>query len=120
MSYLLLVIEKPEDRRDASADEGRRRYDRMHQFAGNLQAQGVLMGAESLALPTRGKRLMKRAGGTTLIDGPFAEAKEFVGGFFLLDCQTMDEAVAIADRCPAAEWSTVEVRQVASCFEDTE
>ncbi|KAB2873477.1 MAG: hypothetical protein F9K43_05990 [Bauldia sp.] len=39
-----------------------------------------------------------------------------VGGFFLLDCETRDEAVAIADECPAAEWSTIEVRPLGPCF----
>jgi hypothetical protein len=53
-----------------------------------------------------------------VLDGPFAEAKEMVGGFFLLDCKTREEAVAIAQRCPAAEWATVEVRATAPCYED--
>jgi hypothetical protein len=52
-----------------------------------------------------------------VLDGPFAEAKEMVGGFFLLDCKTHEEAVAIATRCPAAEWCTVEVRGTAPCYE---
>jgi hypothetical protein len=50
------------------------------------------------------------------MDGPFAEAKEMVGGFFLLDCATREEAVAIAGRCPAAEWATVEVRETGPCY----
>jgi hypothetical protein len=51
------------------------------------------------------------------VDGPFAEAKEMVGGFFLLGCGTRDEAIAIAAECPAAEWCTVEVRAVAPCYQ---
>ena len=54
------------------------------------------------------------------MDGPFAEAKEMVGGFFLIDCKTRAEAVAIAQACPAAEWCTVEVRGVGPCYEDTD
>jgi hypothetical protein len=57
-----------------------------------------------------------RAGKAQLTDGPFAEAKEMVGGFFLLNCATREEAVAIAQRCPAAEWATVEVRETAPCY----
>ena len=53
-----------------------------------------------------------------LSDGPFAEAKEMVGGFFLLNCATREEALAIAADCPAAEWCTVEVRALAPCYED--
>jgi hypothetical protein len=51
-----------------------------------------------------------------VLDGPFAEAKEMVGGFFLLDCKTREEAVAIAKQCPAAEWAMVEVRAVGPCY----
>ena len=51
-----------------------------------------------------------------MLDGPFAEAKEMVGGFFLLDCKTQAEAVTIDAKCPAAEWGTVEVREVGPCF----
>ena len=47
---------------------------------------------------------------------PFAEAKEMVGGFFLIDVATRDEAVAIASRCPAARWASVEVRECAPCY----
>ena len=57
-----------------------------------------------------------RGGKAQLLDGPFAEAKEMVGGFFLLDGVEREEALAIAQRCPAAEWATVEVRALAPCF----
>ncbi len=57
-----------------------------------------------------------RRSARTLVDGPFSEAKEMVGGFFLVDCATKEEAVAIASRCPAAEWATVEVREFGPCF----
>ena len=42
-----------------------------------------------------------------------------VGGFYLLDCNSMDEAVAIAHECPAAEWATVEVRAIAPCYDES-
>jgi len=57
-----------------------------------------------------------RNGKPTLIDGPFAEAKEMVGGYFLIDCADKDQAVAIARECPAAAWATVEVREFGPCF----
>jgi hypothetical protein len=52
-----------------------------------------------------------------VLDGPFAEAKGMVGRCLLLDCASLDEAVAIAHECPAAEWATVEVRALAPCYE---
>jgi hypothetical protein len=57
-----------------------------------------------------------RAGKSNVLDGPFAEAKEMVGGFFLVDCASREEAVAIARQCPAAEWATVEVRETGPCY----
>jgi hypothetical protein len=52
-------------------------------------------------------------------DGPFGEAKEFIGGFVLVDCADAAEALALAKRCPAAQWATVEVRPVAPCFDES-
>jgi hypothetical protein len=72
--------------------------------------------AESLRRDEEGARVQVRGGKSTLVDGPFAEAKEMVGGIFLLDCQTKEEALAIARACPAAEWATIEVREVGPCF----
>ena len=57
-----------------------------------------------------------REGRARLVDGPFAEAKEMIGGFFLIECASRDEAVSIAQQCPAAQWATVEVREVGPCF----
>ena len=74
---------------------------------------------ESLASQSGAVRVHKREGKPQLIDGPFAEAKEMVGGFFLLDCASLDEAVAIAPRCPAAEWATVEVRALGPCYDES-
>jgi hypothetical protein len=62
-------------------------------------------------------RVTVRNGKAQVLDGPFAEAKEMIGGFFLLNCKTRDEALAIARECPAAQWCTVEVRSLAPCYE---
>ena len=55
-------------------------------------------------------------GKRTLVDGPFSEAKEMVGGYFLVECASREDAVAIAGAIPAAEWATVEVREFGPCF----
>ena len=86
----------------------------MLHFADKLKTRGVLRASESLASGAR--RLQKRDGRQDILDGPFAEAKEMVGGFFLLDTASEDEALAIAAECPAAEWCSVEVRQLAPCY----
>jgi hypothetical protein len=114
MSYMLLIVEPVGQRGERGEDEGRELYDRMLRFADDLKQRGVLSAAQSLS--TDASRLQVRNGRQTLVDGPFAEAKEMVGGYFLLDCATREEAIAIAAECPAARWATVEVREFGPCF----
>ena len=117
MPYMLLVIERPEEKVGLTPAESERRYDRMMGFAGDLQKRGVLVAGESLGSDAKGTRLRKRDGKRTVVDGPFAEAKEIVGGFFLLDIATRAEAMAVLDACPASEWSTLELREVGPCWD---
>ncbi|OVZ65443.1 dehydrogenase [Pigmentiphaga sp. NML030171] len=116
MAYMLLIVEPTGQRAERSEAAGRDLYDRMVAFGADLKTRGLLLAAESLASQDGAVRVQKRDGRTRLVDGPFAEAKEMIGGFFLLDCATREEAVAIAQACPAAQWCTVEVREVAPCY----
>ena len=116
MLYLLLIVEPPGQRLERSDAQGRQVYDRMVKFGAELRSRGVLRAVESLASDARAVRVQRRDGRPHLVDGPFAEAKEMIGGFFLLDVATRDEAVAIAAECPAAEWCTVEVRELGPCY----
>jgi rhomboid family GlyGly-CTERM serine protease len=116
MPYLLLIIEPSGQRTTRTRDEGEALYARMTRFADELRARGVLRAVESLVSADAAARVQVRHGATQVLDGPFAEAKEMVGGFFLLDVDTRDEALAIAKACPAAEWCTVEVREIGPCF----
>ena len=120
MPYLMLIVEDPDLRRSRKTDEGKRAYDRMSGFADGLKARGVLRACESLTSDANGTRIQVRGGKRSVVDGPFAESKEIVGGFFLLDCKTKEEAVAIAGECPATEWATVEVREIGPCWEGNE
>ncbi len=117
MSYMLLIIEPTNQRATRTEAQGRELYARMQRFGESLQAQGKLKASESLASQASAVRVSGAAGQAKVVDGPFAEAKEMVGGFFLLDCASLDEAVSIAHQCPAAEWATVEVRALAPCYE---
>jgi hypothetical protein len=116
--YLLLINEPIGQRAERGPDKGHEVWDRMRGFAAELQSKGVLAGTNSLQSTRHATRLHKRDGKQTLIDGPFAEAKEMVGGFFLVNVETKEEALAIAGACPAAEWATIEVRGVGPCYED--
>lgn len=116
MPYLLLIHEPVGQRQARTETEGHAVYDRMLRFTDELQAEGVLLGVESLASLDSAARVRVSGGKPLVLDGPFAEAKEMVGGFFLLNCATREQAVAIASRCPAAEWATVEVRGTGPCY----
>jgi hypothetical protein len=119
MRYMLLIVEPTGQREARSRPEGEQAYAAMGRFAEALQAEGKLLAVESLATPAKATRVQVRRGQAQLLDGPFAEAKEMVGGFYLVDCATPEEALQIAQRCPAAEWATVEVRPVSPCYEES-
>ncbi len=117
MSYMLLIMEPPEQRAERGDAGGREAYAQMLRFGESLAARGVLQSSNALAHPAKGTRVRVREGVRSLTDGPFAEAREIVGGYFLIDVATREEAIAIAAECPAAAWCDVEVRQVAPCYE---
>jgi hypothetical protein len=118
MAFVLLIVEKREDRLTRPKDVGHRMFDEMVRYRDRLQSRGILQACESLKPDTEGVRLEARGGRQSTVDGPFTEAKEFVGGFFLIDVPTKQEALAIARECPAVEWATVEVRETGPCHGD--
>lgn len=119
MSFILLINEPVGQREARTPEEGQAAYAAMTAYAEQLASQGLLHGAQSLQSVNGATRVTKRAGRVATIDGPFAEAKEMVGGFFWLNVKTREEALAIARECPAAEWCEVEVRSMVPCFEES-
>lgn len=119
MAYMLFMVEPNGQRQARTEAEGREAYAKMVSWGQSLQQRGLLLGAESLRSQASATRVRVQGGHAHVIDGPFAETKEMIGGYFLIDCATQEEAVAIAKECPAAEWLTVEVRGIAACFEES-
>ncbi len=117
MAYLLLIREPRGQRADRNKEEALQVYEQMMKFGEGLSKRGVLVAAESLRDDAHAVRISIRDGDTRLIDGPFTESKEMIGGFFLLDVPTRQEAIEIARQCPAAKFATVEVRELAPCHE---
>jgi hypothetical protein len=113
MTYMLLIVEPPEHRKRSEADR-RRMCDDMEAFADRLRKRGLLLATDSLR--TEASRVVAKNGKPTVIDGPFAEAKEMIGGYFLLDCADKSRAIELARECPALEWGTVEVREIGPCY----
>jgi hypothetical protein len=76
----------------------------------DLQARGIWRTGDQLAPPRRARSVRVRDGKTIVTDGPFAETKEALGGFDLIECESLEEAVEIAANHPVAQLGTIEVR----------
>jgi hypothetical protein len=113
---MLLVVEKVGDRAARSQREGEALYARMVRFSADLKERGLLTLSQSLTSDA-GMRLTRNGEKTLVRDGPFAEAREMIGGFLLLSCETREQALEIARECPAAEWASIEVRELGPCFQ---
>ena len=116
MTYALLVVEQPGQRSTRTEAEGREAYGRMVRFSEDLKRRGLLTISQSLKIGDSDARVRMRDGAPIVMDGPFAEIKEVIGGFFLLTCDTREQALQIARECPAAQWATIEVREMGPCF----
>ena len=117
MAYVLLVVEKVGDRAARSPSEAAARYERMLAFSEDLKRRGLLTMSQSLKSEVAAVRVSTQTQKTIVRDGPFAETKEMIGGFFLLTCDTRERAVEIAQECPASEFATIEVRELGPCFQ---
>lgn len=117
MTYALLVVEPLGQRSTRSDAEGREAYGSMVRFSEQLKERGLLSVSQSLKTGTSDARVKVRGDSVIVTDGPFAEVKEVMGGFFLLNCETRQQAIEIARECPAAQWATIEVRELGPCFE---
>lgn len=115
MKYMILIQSNPHfaQRWDALTDEQRAQFGRGHfALADELAESGELIVSEGLADPALAKRVTARDGQAIATDGPFAEVKEHLAGFYLVDCDGENRALEIAAKVPDAVWGLVEVRPV--------
>jgi hypothetical protein len=115
VKYMILILSNPHfmERWQGLTDAQREAFGRDHlALTEELSASGELIVSEGLADPSLAKRVTARDGQTLTSDGPFAEVKEHLAGFYLVECESMDRAVQIAARVPDAVWGLVEVRPV--------
>ena len=81
-------------------------------FAKDASEKGKMAGGNPLEAVATATTVRVRDGKTESVDGPFAETKEQLGGFFILDCEDLDEAIEYASRIPSAEFGSIEIRPV--------
>ena len=90
----------------------------MMRFNDELVQAGVLLSADGLEQPETGSRVRFAGGRPRVTDGPFTEAKELIGGYWIIQASSQEEAVEWASRCPAADGDMIEVRQIQHYPED--
>lgn len=110
MEFMLILSEDPE--LVASEEQRQQAVQRVGEYAMDLVGQGVLKGGAPLRPAGEAKKVRTRDGSQRVLDGPFAESKEVIAGYFVIEAPDLDAAVAVAARCPNAEFGSVEVREI--------
>jgi hypothetical protein len=112
MQFLTLIYADETGWDSLTAEEKEGAYDQYRAFADDARAAGVMAGGNELG-PTRDATTVRvRSDETLVTDGPYAEVKEALGGYFLLECDSLDDAIDWAARIPGANHGAVEVRPV--------
>ena len=115
MKYLIQIYSNPESRamwESFSPEQQAEGYSYYQDISNELISSGELVASEALADISLAKRVTHSDDGTVASDGPFAETKELLAGFYLVDCDNESRAVEIAGRFPEAQYGLIEVRPV--------
>src|SRR6266511_1280998 len=112
MRYALLICGDASAMEARSPDEASATLKEYMAFGDEMGKRGVLKGGERLRPTTDATTVRVREGEVLTSDGPFAETKEQIGGFYLVDCKDLDEAIDVASKIPGARDGTIEVRPI--------
>jgi hypothetical protein len=112
MQYLLLIYDNEKQWAQLSEAEGKQILADYNKFSTDLQASGKMVGANRLQETTSATTVRVRDGKTQLTDGPFAETREQLGGYYLVEAANLDEATKIAAKIPSARYGSIEVRPI--------
>jgi hypothetical protein len=112
MRYLLLICGDETAGEAASPEESQATLAEYMAWGEEMGKRGLLQGGERLRPTTDATTVRVRDGETVTSDGPFAETKEQIGGFYTVDCKNLDEAIEVAAKIPGARTGTIEVRPI--------
>jgi hypothetical protein len=112
MRFMMLMIPKGYESASPGAMPDTAHIAAMLKYNEALQRAGVLLAVDGLQAPATGARVSFETGKAHVRDGPFTEAKETVGGYWMIDVKSREEAIAWASRCPGTPSETIEVRRV--------
>jgi hypothetical protein len=114
MKYLCLICAEPQYMMEyRTAADAAEHFEEYGAFTRDIQAGGHFVAANRLMPPSEAITVRVRNGKTSTTDGPFAETKEHLGGYYILEAKDLNEAVQIASRIPGARYGCVEVRPIA-------
>jgi hypothetical protein len=112
MRFMLLMIPKGYENAEPGAMPDARKVAAMMKYNESLQEAGVLLALDGLHPPSMGARVSFAGGKPKITDGPFAEAKEVLGGYWIIQVRSREEAIEWASRCPGSDDEVIEVRQM--------
>ena len=112
MQYMLLIYSEEGAGEASSADDRQAMMAEYVKFTEDLRSSGAMVGGDELDVTSKAKTVTLNNGERLVTDGPFAETKESLGGYYLVECDTEDQAVEWASKVPAARYGKVEVRPV--------
>ncbi|MBL8688933.1 MAG: YciI family protein [Rhodospirillaceae bacterium] len=112
MRFMMLMIPGGYEKAGADVRPDAKAVEAMMKYNEELQKAGVLLALDGLHPPATGVRVTYKGGKPKVTDGPFAEAKEVLGGYWMIQVKSREEAIEWAKRIPGSENETVEVRQV--------
>ena len=112
MRFMMLMIPKGYENAKPGTMPDPKAVTNMMKYNEALQKAGVLLALDGLHPPSMGSRITFSGGKPRVIDGPFTEAKEVIGGYWMIQVRSKEEAVEWASRCPASDNETIELRQV--------
>jgi hypothetical protein len=112
MRYLLIICTDESNDAALSPEEGAASMAEYDRFGQDMGARGVLQGGARLRPTADATTVRVRDGAVITSDGPFAETKEQIGGYYLVDCKDLDEAIDVAAKIPGARVGSIEVRPI--------
>ena len=112
MRFMMVAIRKGFETAAADAAPSAETVAKMMEYNKSLQKAGVLLGLDGLFPPSTGARVSYTDGKATVTDGPFAEAKEAIGGYWIIQVRSREEAIEWARRAPMSNNEIIEVRQI--------
>jgi hypothetical protein len=117
MRFMMLMIPKGYETAEPGTMPDPKAVEAMMKYNEDLQKADVLLSLDGLHPPSMGARVSFKGGKPTVTDGPFTEAKEVLGGYWMIRVKSKEEAIEWAKRCPASDNEVIEIRQVQE-FED--